>query len=305
MRIREVGAALLLAMLTVSLVAIFAAAAFWRQWQALEVASSERTRLQAHWIQVSARDWARAILREDALRGQSDNLAEQWAMPIRDVAISSFLQAPDASIDTSDAKINLQINDLQSRLNLRNLMDGGPAARNELRTLAKLFDLLQLDREQLGILTSMAGAQASGPSGQVVPLLPQQIKELTWLGLSPAVIIALKPYVTLLPERTPVNLNTASAIVICASMEGLDLSDANRLVTARSRLPFRSLNEAAQIMGEQGSELGEGRFSIASKFFELDSRLQLQQTPIRERVVFQRDKTDVKVLWTEYGAASL
>lgn len=301
MRTRQAGAALLLAMLTVSLVAIFSAAAFWRQWQALEVASSENARTQAHWIQVSARDWARSILRQDALRGQSDNLTEQWAMPIQDVTISSFLQAPDASTNTSDGKLTLQLNDLQARLNLRNLMEGGAVGQSELRALEKLFDLLQLDRQELGMLTRMAGAP-SGMPGQTAQLLPQQIRELAWLGLSPAAIAALRPYVTLLPERTPVNLNTASAIVICASMEGLDLSDANRLVTARSHAPFRSLNEATQIMGEQGSALGEGRFSIASKFFELDSRLQLQQAPVRERVVLQRDKTEVKVLWTEYGA---
>ncbi|MES2280972.1 MAG: type II secretion system minor pseudopilin GspK [Pseudomonadota bacterium] len=305
MKRQQAGAALLLAMLTVSLVAIFAAGAFWRQWQEIEVTSAERARVQARWILISTRDWARSILREDAIRGPADNLAEQWAMPIQEISLSTFLQNPNASTEDADSKLSLQINDLQSRINLRNLMEAGTTANLELRKLEKLFDLLKLDREQLNQLASAAGGQAAGINGQTSQLLPQSMNELAWLGLSPATIASLKPYVILLPEQTPVNINTASAIVICASMESLDLSDATRLVVARSKSPFRSLNEAAQALGEQGAELNEGRFSIASRFFELDSRLQLNLSPVRERVILQRDKTDVKVLWSEYGTASL
>ena len=44
---RQRGAALLMAMLTVTLVAAFAAAALWRQWRAVEVETAERTRVQS------------------------------------------------------------------------------------------------------------------------------------------------------------------------------------------------------------------------------------------------------------------
>jgi general secretion pathway protein K len=39
--------------------------------------------------------------------------------------------------------------------------------------------------------------------------MPQRMDQLAWLGLSPATVAALEPYVTLLPSRTQVNLNTA------------------------------------------------------------------------------------------------
>ena len=45
-RHRQAGAALLAAMLTVTLVATFAAAALWQQWRASEVESAERARVQ-------------------------------------------------------------------------------------------------------------------------------------------------------------------------------------------------------------------------------------------------------------------
>ena len=60
--LREAGAALLAAMLTVTLVATLAAAALWQQWRSVEVETSERARVQAAWILVGALDWSRLIL---------------------------------------------------------------------------------------------------------------------------------------------------------------------------------------------------------------------------------------------------
>ena len=53
---RQTGAALLAAMLTVTLVATLAAAAMWQQWRAVEVETAERGRVQAAWILVGALD---------------------------------------------------------------------------------------------------------------------------------------------------------------------------------------------------------------------------------------------------------
>ena len=46
-RPRQYGAALLAAMLTVSLVATFATAALWNQWRSVEVEAADRARVQA------------------------------------------------------------------------------------------------------------------------------------------------------------------------------------------------------------------------------------------------------------------
>ena len=65
------GAALLAAMLTVALVATFAAGALWQQWKSVEVEGAERQRTQARWLLTGALDWARVILREDARAGDA------------------------------------------------------------------------------------------------------------------------------------------------------------------------------------------------------------------------------------------
>ena len=88
---RQRGAALLLAMLTVTLVATLASAALWQQWRSTEVEQAERQRVQAGWILTGALDWARLILREDARSnqnsGNADHLGEPWALPLEEARL--------------------------------------------------------------------------------------------------------------------------------------------------------------------------------------------------------------------------
>ena len=88
---RYAGAALLSAMLTVTLVATFAAAALWQQWRSVEVEIAERARVQVAWLLVGALDWSRLILRIDANAGTTDHLAEPWAVALQESRLSTFL----------------------------------------------------------------------------------------------------------------------------------------------------------------------------------------------------------------------
>ena len=53
------GAALLTAMLTVTLVATFAATALWQQWRLVEVETAERARAHAAWTSTPPNCWPR------------------------------------------------------------------------------------------------------------------------------------------------------------------------------------------------------------------------------------------------------
>ena len=97
---RQGGAALLSAMLTVTLVASFASAALWQQYRSFQVETAERSRLQSSLILTGALDWARLILREDARTGGADHLAEPWAVPLEEARLSSFLAVDGATTDT-------------------------------------------------------------------------------------------------------------------------------------------------------------------------------------------------------------
>ena len=232
------GAALLAAMLTVTLVATFAATAMWQQWRAIEIEAAERARVQSAWILMGALDWSRLILAEDASGGSADHLAEPWAVPLEEARLSTFLaaernvaQVDDASTDTTDAFLSGNIIDLQSRLNLMALTasDADNEAHKEVQAqFSRLFSQLGLPPGELSALTQ-ALRQAQGKDDANAPLLPQTLEQLTWLGISPASVAALAPHATLLPERsTRLNLNTADATALMAGMiaRGTPLNDA-------------------------------------------------------------------------------
>ena len=321
-RLHQRGAALLAAMLTVTLVATFAAAAMWQQWRSIEVETAERARVQSAWILIGALDWSRLILIEDHNAGGADHLAEPWAVPLEEARLSTFLaadrnvsQVDDASTDTSDAFLSGQITDLQSRLNLATLLPrGGVDSKEALAPFKRLFDQLGLPSGELSTL-ALALSQAQGPlSGSAsaqadadpnAPLMPQSMEQLTWLGLDPATIALLEPHVTLLPDpATRVNINTADAEVLLASIEGLDQAGANKIMAVRQLQPFRTLADARALLGTQ-VQLQESLHDTRSSYFEVRGRLRLGDVTVHERSVVHRVGRTVTPLTRQRGAAVL
>jgi general secretion pathway protein K len=158
---RQAGAALLAAMLTVTLVATFAAAALWQQWRSVEIETAERARVQAAWILTGALDWSRLILREDCRPAcGADHLAEPWAVPLNEARLSSFLAVDKNASDTErEAFLSGQVIDLQSRLNVTNLTGGGGTSTAAMNAFGRLFAQLGLPPGELITLqTSLIGA---------------------------------------------------------------------------------------------------------------------------------------------------
>ena len=308
---RQAGVALLTAMLTVTLVATFAAAALWQQWRGVEVEAAERARVQSGWLLTGALDWARLILREDARAGDTDHLSEPWAIPLNDARLSSFLSV-DKNVDDSDrdAFLSGQIIDQQGRLNVANLIDGNAVSESGVDSFRRLFVTLGLPPAQLALLTSnlLRASQNNDPVGRLaaaqvpaseseMPLMPQRVSELLWLGLTPESLNLLTPHITLLPIRTPVNLNTAGLEVLHAATPGINMADAEKLVTERQRGHFRALSDAARVSAGRPGLFTESLHSVSSRFFEVRGSLRLDQSTLQERSLVQRDAQTVRTLW--------
>lgn len=304
------GGALLTAMLTVALVASMASATLWHQWRSVEVEAAERDRAQSLWVLTGALDWARLILREDARAGGADHLGEPWAVPLEEARLSTFL-ASDKTQSSADADAGSQaflsgaISDLQGRMNILNLVDGGKPSEPWARAFAKLFIQLGLPRSELAaLIENLRFAQDNSPesgSTSLAPLMPQRDGQLVWLGLSPRSLAILRPFITLLPVRTPVNLNTASAPVLHACIASIDMAQAERLVNSRQTSHFRSLSDVGKLAPEAAADLNENRHSVGSRFFEVRGRLRLDTNIVEERSVVQREGLNVTTLWRERG----
>jgi len=293
------GAALLTAMLTVALVATFAAASLWQQWRSIEVETAERAQVQSAWILTGGLDWSRLILRED--RNNFDHLGEPWAVPLQEARLSSFLAADRNNATTEsgpevlEAFLSGQIIDLQSLLNVNNLLEAnGKLSNSGLESFKRLFEVLELPGAELDRMAQSlrlaSVASADSGSSAMAPLRPQRVEQLAWLGLSAQTLAALQPYITVLPGRTAVNLNTASAEVIYASGHQFTMADAQMLVAARERTPFRTNSDAYKLLpgGAPPPAQGTSEVGVASRFFEVRARLRLNELMVEERSVVER-----------------
>jgi general secretion pathway protein K len=309
------GAALLLAMIIMALVTTVAASMVWQQNRAVQVEGAERARSQAGWILSGALDWSRLILREDLRAAQQrksfyTSLGDTWATPLDEARLSSFLAADkNNNADTGpDAFISGAIVDAQSRLNLRNLIDGaGKVVPGQLAALQRLAEVVGAPSDTAArwsealrqawepVAGDSGGSGVSGVSGiGSAPLRPQTVADLAWLGVDRASLSRLTPFVVLLPVATPVNANTASREVLVASIDALDLGTAERLVQTRQRKPFEDLN-AIKALLPGTTVLDPTRVGVASKWFEVSGRLRLEERVLEERSLLLRENNTVTV----------
>lgn len=285
-------------MLVVTLVATLAAGLQWRQWRAYNLEAAARAQSQASWVLVGALDWSRLILREDVRASQNapvDHLAEPWALPLKEAKLSSFLSADSLALETQEeAYLSGQITDAQAKLNLSNLVEGGKLIDSELAKFARLYSTLKLPPEELAAWSQEWLRSLQSESG---PLQPKTIQNLDWVGLSANSAKTLDPYITLLPNKTPVNLNTASAIVIHAALGGIDITQAERWVIERLQTPLRVQTEAADKLGLPSNSIKASDADVTSHFFEVSGRLRLGDWVIEEKSLVQRIGQDVKTIW--------
>ncbi|MES2959959.1 MAG: type II secretion system minor pseudopilin GspK [Pseudomonadota bacterium] len=307
------GAALLLAMLILTLVATLASGMVWQQWRAIQVEGAERARTQSAWILAGALDWARLILREDARTGGADHLGEPWAVPLAEARLSSFLAADRdnnnaAEPDDVEAFLSGSITDAQSRWNLRRLIAGGKVVVAEQRVLQRLCEQAGLpaecaERIVLALRKAWApdtvGAAGSAPDEPAIE--PQRFADLAWLGIDADTIRRLEPWVTLLPGLdTRVNVNTAPAEVIAAAVDGMSLGNAQRLLQERQRTPLRDIGgQPARAYFPADPQTSLDGLSVNSRFFIVQGRLRLGDRILEERSLIERRQLDIVVLSRE------
>jgi general secretion pathway protein K len=292
-RPRQRGAALLLAMIVVTLVSTIASSMVWQQWRATQVEAAERGRIQASWMLRGALDWARIVLRED--KPEVDSLDDVWARPLEEARLSTFLALDkDRNTDTGpEAFLSGRMEDAQARYNLRNLIKLEPAAAAaELAVLRALCAATGVASNVPELLQKgLIAASSQGNTAQA-PMYPRTVAQLTWLGLAPADLAKLAPYVVLLPRDTPVNVNTAPREVLMAVIDGLDSATADRLIRARQSKPFDGSNNLVQKMLPNGANLPPDRLSFKTSFFEIWGRMRLDQRVLEERSLVERRGRD-------------
>lgn len=275
-------------MVLLTVVATLAAGMVWQQWRAVQVETAERGRVQGAWLLRGALDYGRLILREDARSGDPTHLSAPWATPLEETRISTMLALDrDNSADSEvQAFLSGAMSDAQARWNLRHLVADGKLQPEQVAVLERLCTSAGLPGGTASRLAQQFLA-ASQPGDGAGPLMPASADDLGWLGLDAASVARLLPLVVLLPEATPVNLNTAPREVLAAVLPGVDLGSADRLVQARARTPFKKPEDAAKLLGGQQT-WPNGLVDVRSRYFEVTGRMRLDDRVLTDRYLVKR-----------------
>jgi len=293
----ESGAAVVMAMLVVAVAATLVTGVYWRQNVIVRQAENELSYAQAKWLIRGAIDWAGVILREDARTSSVDHLGEPWAVPLADTHLNQ-----DDGRDP--VYLSGEVRDEQAKFNLRNLAGPGGVNARELAVLRRLLALVGAAEGLANPIAERVLAAVPGERGRKQTALGlASIDDLLGLDdISAAAIERLRPFVTVLPQPTPVNANTAPAEVLAARFENLVLADARRLVASRDRAYFKDRSDVLNRIGPLGLQASDAEIAVATRFFSVDGTVSYRRARLHTQALLRREANRVDAVWLREAA---
>ena len=315
------GMAVISALLIVAAVAVLVTGLFQRQAAAVRAVENEQARIQARWLLLGGLDWARLVLREDARRNNTTRLGELWATPVADTRITR----PG---DDRVALFSGRIEDEQGKYNLRNLAKAGVPQPLEIAALDRLCAMLGLPGSLAPrIAVRIASAQAvpgssgengtgtgtgtgtntgTGQNGEATqsrgPSAPmiRTVDDLEGITeVDEKTIEALRPYVTVLPENTAVNANTAPAEVLATVVPGLSLAQARALTEQRNAGSwFNDRADFGNRLANPDITISDAQIVTASKWFMVSGTVTLERAAVTMQALVSRaNANSPTVVW--------
>ena len=293
--LRQRGMAVIAALLVVVAASALATSVIERQGLMANILITERDRAQAAWLLRGGLDWSRVVLLMDARNSPTTRLDGIWARPIIGLPVGTA-EDPDRALFSG------QIEDEQSKYNLRNLADGARVKPDELQALESLLQWLDIDPDLATIMARRVADSQPGGDGERRAVGLLGIDDLRSLeGFTPRVMDALQPFITVLPVATTVNANTASAEVLGAVVPELGLAGARELVVQRDKgLWFTNRGDFVNRVRSREKDAGQ-RISVNSNWFRVTGEVTVGATLVGLRALLHRSNQGLaSVRWVTY-----
>ena len=237
---RERGLALIVALLVVALTATIAADLMRGELLWFKESGNVRALAQAHAAMDGAFRLAAVEVTHQGRHDQVDDLAERWAQPLPRFPVGG-------------GTVHAWVLDPEGRFNLNDLVVAGKEVPGAVAVFTRLLQLAGLNPSlaQAVVAWEMPPGSAGGGFdavylGRRTPYRAGRqpmsgVSELRLVqGFSAKIVRKLRPYLTALPLATPINVNTAPALVLAALCPGLTLKEAQTLGQEALRTPFMS-----------------------------------------------------------------
>jgi general secretion pathway protein K len=238
---RQKGVALITALLIVALVTVTAVAMTSRQQLDIRRTANILQGDQAYVFALGGEAFAKQVLKKDDAK--VDHKEEDWATQLPPMPFQGGI-------------LQFTLDDLNGRFNLNNLVKEGKRSDNDVARFAQLLNVLKVkdeasdDFKQI-ISSDLANAvvdwidadtdaQPGGaedndylererPYRAANQLMVSASELMLVQGFTPQIYKAIQPYVTALPVRTKINVNTAKNEVLQAMFEDIACPDPEKL----------------------------------------------------------------------------
>lgn len=260
---------------------------------------------QAYLYALGAENWAKQILWRD--EKNVDHLKELWANQLPPLPIlGGHLQG--------------RIEDLQSRFNLNNLVSlAGEQDQDQVLKARALFERLLAILE---LPPSIAQRVMDWIDPDILPQVPEGAEDNVYLTKTPAYRTSntllsspselfllidkesyqkLLPYVCTVPTRTPVNVNTASTIMLRALIDGLSSQEVEVLISDRDQKPFNTVQDFLVHSALAGRKVEVDNLSVSSEYFGFSVQVTIDKTKIYLDSLLHRLPQQIEVVMRSQG----
>lgn len=302
---RQSGAALISVLLVVAIVTLVCAGMVARQQISIRSQANQMAIRQAWHYALGGEALALGILAADVQKNEKgerpesvDHPQEAWAKPLPIFPIEQ-------------GKIAVRIEDLSGRLNVNNLIVDGKIDKESVKRFERLLKLHQIEKPFADRLLDWLDEdhETSGVYGaedpQYLLMQPayraanrkmQDISELRLLlEMTEIEFRRIQPYVSTLPTFVPINVNTASDVVLATLADSLDPEAVQGLISGRGSDGYQDIRSFLDQPGLAGTGVRGIGLAVKSDFFLVQTEVQLSD---RKQVLLstvQRD--DDGQLW--------
>ena len=193
------------------------------------------------------------LIRADAKLNDTDSAQDIWAQPIPPYTLGGH-------------SIGIELRDEGSRFNINNLYHNGAVDNAALAVFQRLLTQLNLepdiavavldyqdadsevyqdggDENVVYAQQSNRGADTALPNQALLSI--DQLAEVK--GVDAQVLATLRPYITAVPYYLPININTASPVLLAALVEGASSQQMQSIVELRAKQAFGSVDDVWQL----------------------------------------------------------
>ena len=301
MRSGSRGVALITALLLLAIISLLLVTMTTGQQLDIQRTSHLAHAEQGRWYGLSAESWAKTVLTDDD--ATIDSLHDDWAtrvpvMPIEQGAVAG------------------EITDLQGLFNLNNLVQGNQPDTLSISRFERLLKVLDINTQLTPVIVDWIDKDSIAASGGAedsyyTTLQPNyrtgnqpfaDLSELRLLrGITAEIYAKLKPYVTVLPTATAININTAPATVLNMLSNNNQL-DIDAVIDYRQQQAFTSVQSLEQFTLDKEQPLAIEGLGVNSDYFSLLTQVSIGVSNQRRYSLLYRNRKNTASVrrWSGY-----